>query len=109
MPTTTTFAASKEILAYAGQQNPMAIPVSFAQGKQLARGTVLGRVTSTGLYDAYNSGGSGGLGVATGILKDNIDTTAAGVNMEFSAAMYIEGCFTKNNLTGWDSTGLIAR
>lgn len=100
MPTTTTWTPI-EILAYT--QNPAAIPVTIASGQNLAKGTVLGRITASGLYSAYNNGNSDGTEVADGILKDVVNASSTGTNQDTESAMYVEGAFLEDQLTGLDS------
>ena len=41
-------------------------------------GTVLGRITATGLYGPYSNGGGGGLGDAAGFLFNSVNVTEGG-------------------------------
>lgn len=66
-------------------------PATIASGLQLAAGTVLGKVTASGLYVAYSSGASDGSQKAVGILLQTIDTTAAGYGGAAESAMLVGG------------------
>jgi len=52
---------------------------TIAAGQNLAAGTVLGKITSTGKYAAYNNGASDGTETAVEVLFDNVDASAADV------------------------------
>jgi len=100
MPTTTTYTPTEII--FQGPK-PQAIPVTIVSGLNLAKGTVLGRVTATGKYAAYNDANSNGTEVASGILAEAINTSSSGFNSDMESAMYIEGVFTEANLVGLDA------
>ena len=66
MPVTTTY-TPKEIIAYG--QEPVSVPVTIISGVTLAAGTVLGKVTASGLYNAYDNTATNGLEQALGVLS----------------------------------------
>lgn len=66
-------------------------PATITSGLQLAAGTVLGLVTATNLYVAYNSANINGSEKAAGILMETIDTTSAGYNAAYEASMLTGG------------------
>ena len=83
------------------------IAVTIGTGKQLAVGTVLGIITATGLYDAYDNGASSGIEVARGILTVAVDTTSAGNNAATEVPMFVGGALINTSaLVGSDSNAL---
>lgn len=92
--------------------------VVFTVSKTIAKGTVLGRVTATNKWEAYNDGAATGVEVARGIAMYDIVTDASG-NVyfgtsavseqgasELSAPIYVAGEFLVADLTGLDANGL---
>lgn len=51
--------------------------ITILSGQNLARGTVLGKITASGKYIAYINAASDGSGVAAGVLLDAVDASAA--------------------------------
>lgn len=117
------------ILTFTGQkcepcQNPDQArqeAVRISASKTLAAGTVLGQVTSGGLFEAYSDADSpAGVGVARGILVYAVisdaaslltfGTTAASAGefgeKHLSVPMWISGDFEAADLTGLDANGL---
>lgn len=103
MPVTTSYTPT-EILAFGPK--PCALPVTIKSNVSLPKGQVIARLTATGLYEAYNNAGSGGVEVASGILAEAVDTTSAGTNRATEAAMYVGGNFVESRLTGLDSNAI---
>jgi hypothetical protein len=68
----------------------------------LPGGTVLGEVTATGKFDAYDGGGSGGLETAVGILMNRVDPT----NGDELGAMLVYGHVRSGSLFGLDSNAM---
>jgi hypothetical protein len=61
----------------------------------LVKGTVLGKITASGKYDAYADAGSGGLDTARRILAEDIDATSEDVVASvFRTGYFNEGAFT---------------
>lgn len=50
--------------------------VTIVSGEDLAAGTVLGKITASGKYAAYDNGASDGTQAAAGVLLDACDATA---------------------------------
>ncbi len=76
------------------------ITLAFTAAGTLAKGTVLGKITASGKYAAYNDGHSDGTEVARGILTDSITVTAAG---DAQAIMDVHGTFDSSACTGYDA------
>lgn len=118
MPTsaTNTFQGSKLEPARGDQAQPEAVPIT--PSLTLAKGTVMGRVTATNKWSAYNDALSTGVEVARGILMYSIVTDASGNVFygtsavseqgpgELTAPIYINGDFFVADLTGLDANGL---
>lgn len=66
----------------------------------LAIGTVLGRITSSGLYKAYSSANTDGSEVAVAILGERVDASGA---YDLDSFAYIDGWFLESALTGVDA------
>lgn len=83
--------------------------ITVASGEDLPAGQVVGQITATSLYVAYNDGATDGSEVAAGILFDAVDATAAstpGVIVSRLAEV------SESLLTGLDANGradLLAR
>lgn len=102
MPVTATYTPKQ--LFYGSYQGNPPVTVTIGTGKQLAVGTVLGVITATGLYDAYDNGASNGLEVALGILTVAVDTTSAGTNEATPVPMFVGGAMVNTSaLVGYDS------
>jgi hypothetical protein len=67
----------------------------------LETGTVMGQVTDTGLYVAYDDTKSDGREVAKGILANGVDPVGEGRAVPVS--MYVAGRFIESKLTGIDA------
>ena len=74
------------------------VGVTLVSGQNLTRGTVLGRITASGKYTAYNNGAVDGSEQARGILA--VDTDASGGDV--STVIYVTGEFNEEALTGFD-------
>lgn len=97
-----TSATSQPDKLYAGDHPPVVIPVVIVSGAgALTRGTVLGRITASGKYDAYDDGDSDGTEVARAILAHDVDATSADVN----TVAFVHGEFNESALTGIDAAG----
>lgn len=93
-----------EVQLFAGDFPRVTIPVTIASGQgELAAGTVLGKITETGNYGAYDNTNSDGTETAKLILKEAVDATSADVKCN----AYVTGCFDKSALTGIDAAGLV--
>jgi len=66
-----------EFLLSEGNGNISREEVTIKSGEVLAVGAVVGKITSTGKYVAYNDGASTGEQVAAGVLYDAVDATGA--------------------------------
>jgi hypothetical protein len=106
---TTTYNATK-LKPYADPESAITESVPFSATKTIAKGTVLGQVTSTGKYEAYDGTVSTGVEVARAICMYDITTDGSG-NVTIAndkglthttAPIYIGGIFRTNELTGLD-------
>jgi hypothetical protein len=106
---TTTYNATK-LKPYADPDSAVTESVPFSASKTIAKGTVLGQVTSSGKYEAYDPAGSTGVEVARAIAEYDITTDASsnvtvanevGVTYK-TAPIYIGGMFRTTELTGLD-------
>lgn len=52
-------------------------PITVAAGQNLKAGAVLGKITASGEYAAYNPAGVDGTETAAGVLYDAVDASAA--------------------------------
>lgn len=76
-------------------------PVKFVKG------TVMGRVTASGLYRPYNDSASDGTQTAIGILVDDVDASLADQNdLRLNASLYTRGTFYYDRLTGLDANAI---
>ena len=80
----------------AGYSNVIAIEVTVASGEGiLGRGSVLGKITASGLYDLVNSAGpNDGSRTAAAILAEDIDAT----DDDVVTTAYFEGEFNEGAL-----------
>ncbi|GAB4287288.1 MAG: hypothetical protein Kow0098_03600 [Ignavibacteriaceae bacterium] len=89
---------------YAGDFPRVELPVVIASGAgALIKGTVLGKVTATGKYVAYNDGNADGSQTAKCILADDIDATSEDIN----TTAYFAGHFNEDALTGIDAAAKV--
>ncbi len=99
MITTNTY-EPKEIRAGGDGSQFLAKPVTIADDQDLTTGTILGQVTDTGLFVAYDDDAIDGSEVAAGILVEDVDAVSAGAAVVSS--MYVKGAFIESKLTGLD-------
>jgi hypothetical protein len=95
-----------EILASTEGLDKIGIMIDTAVTAKIVKGTVMGKVTSGGLYRPYDDGNSpAGIGTALGILSDDFDPTVSAdqADLRLAANMYISGAFVEANLTGLDA------
>src|SRR5687767_10333764 len=94
----------------------------FSNNLDLAKGTVLGKVTADGKLAAYNNANANGTETAVGILGVDINTDANG-NIYFAddsavpsalntpskagVPVFISGCFDTADLVGWDAPAAV--
>lgn len=52
-------------------------PVTIVSGQNLSAGTVVGKITASGKYAAYDNTANTGIEVAAGVLYADVDATAA--------------------------------
>lgn len=121
MPTTATHTWTGQKLEpymVRGPGDPPEMAVAITPSVHLAKGTVLGIITATGLYKAYATGNVDGSQTARGILAFDVDVDASG-NITYttttgqvggelgqtykSVPMYIGGCFRTEDLVGLDA------
>lgn len=103
---TQTSYTTKEIEAGVNMPCPT-IPVTIASGLDLAKGTVLGRITASGLYGAYNDGNSDGTEVASGVLASAVNSSSTGQNRPVDSPMHIGGAFYEDQLVGVDAAAIV--
>ena len=90
------------------------IGVPIGNSLTIAKGTVLGKVTSGGKYAAYNDANSNGTEVARAIAQYDMTsdgsgnvtiTNERGSTVSKLAPVYVEGYFRTEDLTGLDANG----
>ena len=69
----------------------------------LSGGTVLGRITSSGKYTAYNNGNSDGTETARGILFERVDASDG----DHLGSMQVMGVVRSGSLIGIDDAGRV--
>ena len=77
--------------------------VTIASGQNLKKGTVIGRITASGLYSEYNDANADGTEVASGILAMDVDASSTGEDRDVDASMYVGGAFHEDRLGGTNS------
>lgn len=102
----------QELLASTHAFSQRGVTLAGGQGL-LPTGTVLAQQTSSGKYFAYAAGGSGGLAVALGVLRDGRDTGGASSPSGKAAAdalgnMVFMGVLNLGLVSGTDTTSLVA-
>ena len=98
---TTTALTADNLIAGAFPRVTKTITIVSGAGV-LVRGTVLGKVTASGKYKAYNNGASTGEEQARGLLVADVDATSEDVVAE----MYVTGEFNATAVTGEDAAGI---
>lgn len=89
---------------FGGDHPPVSMPIVMTSGQNLVRGTVLGRVTATGKYAAYDDDGDdNGCRTAVCILGEDCDASAG----EEKTFAYFHGEFLESALTGFDAAARI--
>lgn len=84
-----------------GTRSREEITIAASAGEMVA-GTVLGKITASGKYAAYNNGASDGTEVATGILYAAVPDLA----VDQKAVAHVRDCeVAKIRLTGIDTAG----
>lgn len=75
---------------------------------KMVKGTILARITASGLYTAYDDDGTDdGRRTAVGILVDDIDPAKTSQDdLTLNASMYVRGSFTYSHLTGLDANAI---
>lgn len=94
--------------------------VKFGNSLTIAKGTLVGAITATGLWGAYNNALSNGLEVARGIAMFDFKTTSAGKVQLISGSdvpewlenfeltpIYIKGYFRVGDLTCLDAAAVV--
>jgi hypothetical protein len=117
MPQVHTFTGQK-LEPYMNPDQARTIAVKIAPSQTLTKGTVLGRITASNLWKAYNNGNADGSEVARAILQYDVVTDAGGLHYygtqasseqgqgEPSVPAYITGDFFGTDLTGLDAPGM---
>lgn len=98
----------KEII-YSRKDLAQTVPVTIKAGVTYDVGQVIARKTSTGLYEAYDPAGGGGVEQASGILAVAVDTSSAGLNEATVARMYLPTrvVYYEDQLVGLDASALL--
>lgn len=95
----------KEVLASTDLQAKLPGGVLLAQGQGIIeKGTVLGKVTASGKYVAYDSEATDGSQTAICILDNDADTTET----DIGASAWIAGVFDESKITGIDTAAKTA-
>ena len=108
----------KKLEPYMNPDDAQVVSIKLANSLTLARGTVLGRISASNLWKAYNDASSDGSEVARAILQYDVATDSSG-NHFFGAAAsselgesvltvpaFVSGVFAVADLTGIDANGL---
>jgi hypothetical protein len=117
MPTTATNTYSvDELVPYANPDDAMESMTNekFAPSLTLAKGTVVGKITASGLYKAYASGNADGSQIPVGLTRYRVVTDASSniTNLaEYgitptTAPIFHEGEFLLADLTGLDDNAV---
>lgn len=113
----TTFTCQK-VEPYMNPELAKTVSIKLANSLTLAKGTVLGRITASNLWAAYNDANSNGTEVARLILQYDVATDASGnhffgaaASSEFGESVltvpaFYSGVFANADLTGLDANGL---
>jgi hypothetical protein len=89
--------------------------LKFGNSLTIAKGTVIGQITATGLGAAYNNANADGSEVAKGIAAYDFTTDASGVvtlgggeqgERQQTAPVFMSGYFKTSELTGLDAAGV---
>lgn len=113
MPTAAfnTFTGKKLVPAINPAQSAV-MEIKIGASKTLLNGTIMAEVTATpGIFDAYASGGAGGLGVPKGVLMYDVTTDGSGnitnlsgpfasVPADTNVPMYVKGVFFTTDIVG---------
>lgn len=92
----------KEIRAIP-REDDLILPVTLAvTATEIPIGTVLGRVTATGLYKAYSNAATDGTEVARVILAETVPISTVAQN----AAAFVSAIFHKDMLVGLDDAAI---
>lgn len=94
-----TLSQQSELNLFAGSFPRVEVPIVIVNGAGvMVKGTVLGMITATGQYDAYDNADQTGLTTARLILAEDIDATLQAVN----TTGFASGEFNEDALTGLD-------
>lgn len=81
--------------------------ITVKAGVTLVKGTVVGKVTATGFYAAYDNAATDGTEVAAGILATHVDTATTNLNQATEARIYRGmGVLLTDQLVGMDAKAL---
>ena len=94
-----------QVEVLASTVNVRQVPVTLAvdAGVTLEPGTILGRITASGKYGAYDGAAGNGLETATGVLEERANIG----DSESTVAMYRSGTFINANLVGLDAAAIV--
>lgn len=81
--------------------------VTIVSGETLAAGTVLGKITASGKYAAYDNAAADGTEVAAGVLYEAVDASA-GDKPGVAIVRYAEVNANELGWSGGDSTAITA-
>lgn len=69
--------------------------ITLISGQNLARGSVLGRITASGKYTLAAAALSNGAQTPTAILAEDVDASAG----DKTTLAYVQGCFAEDHIT----------
>jgi hypothetical protein len=101
--TTTTTLTPKSLIA-SDTYGPVLIQKTVVSGANVARGTIMGRITATGKMKAYASGSSDGSQVPIAVLMED----AAAASADAAAICAFAGVFIEANMTGLDAAAKLS-
>jgi hypothetical protein len=84
-----------------GQDSLFSVTIA-SSSTVLSGGQVLGKITASGKYTAYNNGNSDGTEVARGILFERVDASDG----DHLGSMMVHGVVRSGSLIGIDSAGI---
>lgn len=105
MSGTTTATLTMPTLLASDNYGPVRISGTIASGADLDAGTILGRVTATGKFVAYDADGTDdGRRTAVAVLLED----AAAASADVAAVIGFAGHYVEDSMTGLDDAGKLA-
>ncbi len=108
MPTQIGSWTAKNIFYSDDADKPRSRPITVKSGEDLAPGQVMGRITATDLYVAYDPTATDGSQIAAGILAEYVNTDTDGLNRNYGPVnLYVgQGLYKTDALVGMDANAL---